>query len=160
MADRFSRIGITISAEIRDKLNKEESHIQNGVRLFIPTISDKIILTKNWNFKLMDEYRNRYLVDRWRKFYDVEEEMHNEGRDRYGLDRINKYLYVSLPAGTILAIDRFYIRGKGPASRNFDSITFRILKGSTCKNLIGSRFWASLRFINQIECDLYKPEEI
>lgn len=159
MADRFS----AIANSIRDELDKEEPSVRSGVRLFIPTISDKIILTKDWYFKLARESRNNSLLQKWFKSQDQEKTISHvkrswdwwKERDKDESDPI----YVLLPAGTILTLDRVYIRGKGADYRRFDSITFRILKGSSCKELVGARFWANLRYVNQIECDLYKPEK-
>lgn len=168
MANRFSTIAATISDQIKTALIKEESKHLNGVKLFVPTIADKIVLTQDWHFVLKREQRNKTLIDKWIKFASVE---HKVDITSYGWIRSGHYeneneqydacdpIYVSLPAGTILMIDRVYIRGKGRDYRRFDSYTFRILKGSPTKELVGARFWANLRYINQIVCDLYKPEE-
>lgn len=154
MANRFS----AIAKSIIEDLNKEEPQKQPGVRLFVPTISDRIILTNDWYFKLRREYRNQSLISKWAKANERSDELISYSRDEHERKDARDPIYVLLPIGTILMVDRIYIRGKGQDYRAFDSLTFRILKGSPCKELVGARFWANLRYVNQIVCDLYKPE--
>ena len=68
---------------------------------------------------------------------------------RYVTTREARPLIVTLPKGTVLQVDRIYIR-KG--LDGFDSVSFRIAKGNTIhpqgKAL---RFWAKLHDVNRIE---------
>lgn len=155
MANRFDRISETI----REEIIKEESKVRNGVRLFIPTICDKIILTKDWFFMLQPECKNRTLFEKWAIFSGKKYDLTDEAFSRYCYDGSLREQMVCLPVGTILFVDRIYMKGRGKEMRKYDSITFRILKKSLCKELIGARFWANIKYINQIECDLYKPED-
>jgi hypothetical protein len=80
---------------------------------------------------------------------------------------VTNELLVSLPAGTVLAVDRIYIR-KG--SSDFSSITFyaKGLGESEIKNRWSGRttkwkaqrFWAKLADCNQIEFELMEEKEV
>jgi len=61
-----------------------------------------------------------------------------------------KFYSVTIPAGTLLEVDRIYIR-KG--ANDFSSVTFKWVKGEG-KNKKTLRFWAKLEDINNIECEL------
>ena len=116
------------------------------IKIFIPTIGAKLKLAKGWTFDLHDERRN----DRFLKAI---------GHEKLGLG----YRYspggpkvaseITLPKGTVLTVDRIYIR-KG--SSDFDSITFNILKGSCPKKpeLEKTRFWVKLSDVNKMECEV------
>ena len=70
------------------------------------------------------------------------------------------YIEVSLPATTVLAIDRYYIRQGAEA---FDSLTFKVEKcplvyfqspaGKEAK-MPTRRFWARLQDVNNINCEI------
>lgn len=109
-------------------------------KMYIPHLGAKIKLTADWTFKLYNEYRNKDTL------YQVLGIKRPEGRnwpDRPSVD-------ATIPAGTILTVDRIYIRGKGADQQSFNSLTFRINKGDmpgkTWKGII--RFWAKLDDIN------------
>jgi hypothetical protein len=98
------------------------------MNLFIPSIGTEIKLAESWKFKLYGEYRN-------------------SGMFTYlGL----KYPYkagpveVEFPIGTVLKVDRIYIR-KGNDSYN--SVTFFLIDG---KKKGRKRFWAKLDDVNRI----------
>jgi len=67
------------------------------------------------------------------------------------------YIEVNLPATTVLAIDRYYIRQGAEA---FDSITFKVEKcplvcyGGKDAKMPNRRFWARLQDVNNIECEI------
>ena len=121
------------------------------MRLFIPTIGTQIILDQDWTFHLHDEYRNEAvrtqlglpMGQRWQR-YAGEEAPPDE---------------VTLPRGTLLQVDRIYIR-KGVSG--FDSMTFLIRdcpdarlrsrkKGGQAHGKV-LRFWAKLDDVNRVEC--------
>jgi len=136
------------------------------MQFYIPEISDEIRLLADWQFDLYNESRN----DSLEKFLKVgfpQRIFHN-----------NPTIPVVIPAGTILIIDRVYIR-KGQS--DFSSITFR-WKGASnpsymeemtdYRNLLAAgtkttpaiygkkqvkfpkvpiRFWAKLEDVNRIE---------
>lgn len=114
------------------------------MKMFIPAPGDKIRLLQDWTFRLFGEHRNTDLIDafeltinRW------------SGKD---------HLMVTLPAGTVLKIDRVYIKGPYP---EYNSITFRTVAspdGRLANRRMGGnkdgksrRFWAKLADVNTIE---------
>ncbi len=141
------------------------------MQLYIPSISDKITLTKNWTFPLYQESRNNNLIQRLRP------------GATFSWTAKTPSIMVTLEKGTTLRIDRIYIR-KGKSE--WDSITFAIThapndtkrkKGTpptqsyarpkeakipthdpnNIYRLKGARFWAKLTDVNQINCQ--KAEE-
>jgi hypothetical protein len=115
------------------------------MKLFIPTLGTKIKLLEDWHFKLYYERRNDSLL-KAQGFIDPEKPM--KWIDGYG--QIN--YDTSLPAGTQLTIDRIYIR-KG--AKNFDSVSFWIGTKPKGVGLQGKiRFWAKLKDVNNIECEI------
>jgi hypothetical protein len=111
--------------------------------IFIPQIGTKLILLQPWSFQLVDEYRN---YDMWVKLTNGQGPPRSPSRSS---PLIIKYsssgqaLPVTLSPGTILVVDRIYIR-KG--QQGFNSVAFRILKGSPVPF---GRFWAKLDEVNQ-----------
>ena len=63
----------------------------------------------------------------------------------------NPYIDATLPAGTPLRVDRVYIK-KGIDA--YSSITFVVAKECRDKKLRGKRFWAKLRDVNNIVCEV------
>jgi hypothetical protein len=128
----------------------------------IPSIGDKIKLTRDWCFPLYFESRNNGLLARFRPGII------------YGWRSNDNSIIVTLEKDTILRIDRIYIR-KGKSE--WDSITFVISDAPNDKNrckhssikqyygkdavipdedpntvekLKGARFWAKLDDVNEI----------
>ncbi len=101
-------------------------------KLYIPTIGDHLVLTKPWKFKLYDEYRNSSWWDKMNP---------KKPSSGYWGDA-DKFVEITLPPGTILSVDRIYIR---KSAKDYDSVTFRVLKGSPVPH---GRFWAKLRDVN------------
>lgn len=135
------------------------------MKLFIPSIGDKLELIQKWEFPVYLEYRNYPLLSRLRP--GINYSYCDEGS-----------IMASLPKGTILRVDRIYIR-KGKS--DWDSVTFAIvsapddnkrLKLTTEsdtrhttlhipeankkleRKLKGSRFWAKLDNVNEINCKI------
>ena len=108
-----------------------------SVRLTVPHIGTRLTLTRGWVFVLHTESRN------------------SDFAQRMGLkDKDHRWRGVecraSLPAGTVLVVDRIYIR-QGAA--DFDSITFRVKKGEHPDKKIWGRFWVKLGDANRIHCE-------
>lgn len=80
------------------------------MQFYIPEISDEVRLLKDWQFRLYNESRNESLD----KFLKVGFPPRSSQKD--------PPILVTIPAGTVLIIDRVYIR-KGQT--DFSSITFR-----------------------------------
>ena len=97
------------------------------MKLYIPAIGDRLVLTKDWEFLLYLERRNtafakeHKLVDE--KFGESYWDAFEDGR--YG-NRL-KSVTASLPKGTTLEVDRVYIRtfNKSALKENedYDSIS-------------------------------------
>lgn len=114
-------------------------------KLAIPAIRSKIRICEPWTFNLIDEYRNHRF---WEKI--LPGVPHEE---RWSYNRGKNSKLVTLEPGTILTIDRIYIKKSSP---NFNSISFFV---ETCPNLERSgskkgkthgRFWARLSEVNKI----------
>lgn len=62
----------------------------------------------------------------------------------------NKATEVTLPANTLLTVDRIYVR---QGVEDYNSVTFRIKKGDCPDAKFGGiRFWAKLYDVNTIVC--------
>ena len=125
------------------------------MRLFVPACGDRIQLSKDWHFDLYFESRNNALLEKagvnlrgmgWR------ERQHSEE------NRNLRCVAYVLPAGTILEVDRVYIRtfSKNAETKDddYDSLTFRILGSDK------ARFWAKLADVNTIEFDFPSAEAV
>lgn len=110
------------------------------MRLLIPTIGSTITLTKEWKFLLYSEYRNASFERTLGGKVELAKAV---------FDEHYKGFSTSLPIGTVLVIDRIYIRKN---QGDFDSLTFKI---QDCPNedLKKVRFWAKLKDVNNIEGD-------
>jgi len=123
--------------------------------LFIPSIGDKIKLLTDTEVNICYERRNE------KALYTLNPNFEKDTRFRelqYN-QRILLSQDVIIPAGTVLTIDRIYIRkGKG----DFDSVTFRhdkIDKKSTGSDFPVVRFWLKLDQINdRFLFETYIPE--
>lgn len=121
--------------------------------LFIPACGDRITLTADWEFLLYLEHRNtkfaeaRNLIQpltgsRWTR--DVwEGESYRSGYRK---------VPASLPKGTVLEVDRVYLRQHSKSatdeSNDFDSITWKVVGQKH------GRFWTKLADANQIQFEL------
>lgn len=133
----------------RRKKEEVPPEIPDGPRqkLFVPAIGDRLTLTAPWEFTLSLERRNLKFAAEQGLLTDAEK------KERWnifvGTDRAQRHLKVvkaSLPAGTVLEVDRVYIRqfNKSALSDDvdFDSITFKVTRdGKPVKN---QRFWTKL----------------
>ena len=126
--------------------------------LCIPTVGQKVVVVEGWTFKLYWERRNDSLFTLFdiqrppvRTFY----EDYEGGEDAWKAARLGlhpkpplRHNEVTLPAGTVLTIDRIYLR-KG--NEEFDSITF-IINGAKQLGKVGAharvRFWVKLEDVN------------
>ena len=98
------------------------------MRLYVPPLRAELTLSKDWEFNIWDEYRNASFFDA----FDLGKVEYNNRKD--GPKR------VMLPKGSILIIDRYYIRNGATA---FDSVTFRLKSHGTRGSLSGKTFWSS-----------------
>lgn len=115
-----------------------------------PTLGTRLTLTADWTFPLYIEHRNK----------SVHQALVGEFPFHYYRMKDVSNL-VTLPAGTVLVLDRIYVR-KGAG--DFDSLTFsvaacpdpRLVPKSKKGFLSGqARFWAKLADINgKLHCDI------
>lgn len=141
------------------------------MNLWIPDTGDQLRLTEDWEFPLFQERRNDTMVTR------VDPTI-----PPTGYNRSEQSIGCCLPAGTVLQINRVYIRcGKQKA---WSSITFsvkfhpgdkerpkyvkqyvRYATGDathvdpTPQKLKGGRFWAKLANVNEIVCEPIEEED-
>jgi len=113
------------------------------IRLFIPTIGTALVLAKDWSFVLHEEYRNFQFSEFFQLGFNRVWETHAHFGE------------ISLPAGTVLKIDRIYIRKGGADMKEFDSVTFFCNPHLTAaqakkQKLPKGRFWAKLQDVNQM----------
>ena len=141
-------------------------------QLYIPQVGDSLTLAHDWTFGTICEHRNESLFNaydippeqRWKKAV----EGRSGGRwvgvglplEHIGFDcwrPLDEPTTFTLPAGTILKVDRIYIR-KGAG--DYSSLTFLITDSSdkrvVTKKKGGSapkavRFWVHLDHANKIE---------
>lgn len=117
-------------------------------KLFVPPLGTRLLLTEDWSFQLYNERRNATLMAM----------LGDTRKISYSPESIP----ASLPAGTVLIIDRYYIKqGLG----SFDSVSFRIENAkatATIYSFAGAntrqvRFWAKLDEVNRLMVDLAPP---
>lgn len=132
------------------------------MKLFIPELGTRVVLQLDWHLTIHDESRNQSVYDALAEAAGVEPTMAGTSRWRAwnGPD-----MALILPAGTVLTLDRIYIR-KG--QEDFSSLTFTI-ENTTHPLLEGlfllpnwdgtkftrrkRRFWAKLADVNRMEIE-------
>lgn len=128
------------------------------MRMCIPHVGSRFTLDKDWTFKLYFESRNAALLALHKidiKSMDWYSTFVGGRNNQYSEKWELKHVNCTLPAGTLLEVDRMYIRaqnkGKSGAD-NYDSLTFRIIE-TTFKG-VGKkhpRMWAKLDDVNTME---------
>jgi len=144
------------------------------MKLWIPKIKDQIRLTEDWEFPLFRERRNDSMTTRIKPTLGL----------AIGNQRVEESIGCCLLSGTVLQIDRVYIRSG--SSSAWDSITFyvkfspgdkdkprhikQLQRWSRCEytpvvvdpepqKLKGARFWAKLSSVNEVVCDIISEED-
>lgn len=121
----------------------------------IPSIGDKVEVTQDWAFHLEPESRNvnamKHFIPTFQleykqfAFYELgDQPSYHEYYYRYGKKPGYKKYPVTLKPGTVLTVDRIYLR-KG--KEDFDSITFVLNKPKGVKGPM-IRFWVRLPEVN------------
>lgn len=125
------------------------------MRLHIPACGDRIKLTEDWTFDVYLEHRNLKFAEHrgllkdgeTSKMYWIHENPTAPWHERRMARRTT-----TLKAGTILEVDRVYIRQHSKrvaeVEENYDSVSFRVVGEKH------NRFWAKLADANSIECEL------
>lgn len=121
------------------------------MNLYIPACGDRITLAAPWTFTLYLEHRN---IEFAKTKELVDKDMNRWGG---GFGNNMKRFEVTLPAGTILEVDRVYIRTFNKSyvkdENDYDSITWKIVNPKNKKPFPKQRFWSKLVDANQIEFD-------
>ena len=149
------------------------------MRMFVPEIGTRITLDADWSFTLHDERRNetvfkmmtvgqegvisdmrlqaaRRMSEAMRETALAGEEYQTYLARRAAMISAadsSVSLTVTLPAGTVLTVDRIYIR-RGVSE--YSSLTFNLISTThPALNVRGrKRFWAKLEDVNRIEFSL------
>lgn len=138
------------------------------MQLYIPPLGSQLILSADWTFLLSPEERNKTLFEYMGKYQD--QPMYRGSRPVSKVvpatkdsrahiraltleeEKLWAPKEITLPAGTLLQVDRIYIR-KG--QDDFDSITFTLpgkqvrVDGITVRRTV--RFWTTLEDANRIQ---------
>jgi hypothetical protein len=118
------------------------------------------MLTKKWEFRLFFERKNESLL--MKNGIDIR---HMQWKDSYEYDpsltaRGNKpmpelkHIKMIAPKGTVLKVDRLYVRQNGGTASDFDSMTFRVTNTESGAWGVKARFWAKLDDCNTMECEV------
>jgi hypothetical protein len=120
-------------------------------KLFVPPLGTQVVLTHPWDFRLYNEDRNGTLMT-----------LLGDARDVVRYDP--QPSHATLPPGTELIIDRYYIKN---GLSDFDSVSFR-MKGVSAvpKSRYASekltkrqvRFWAKLDDVNTMQVEVVPAE--
>ena len=138
--------------------------LEVGSMVQIPTIGTRITLTEDWTFLLEAEDRNEKFHD---AIHPVETTLGEDGylyqlyKDKFGKQKRRRYnglqdTDTTLPAGTVLRVDRIYIKKN---QGDYDSVTFvcesipgrenaKLMSGKSAKTF--GRFWSALNEANGI----------
>jgi len=109
------------------------------MRMFIPTVGTEFKLSEDWVFDLFHEYRNEKLMEHFKLL--------ERSESGYSVYNSRESTEVTLPKGTIIKIDRIYVK-KGNGA--YDSVTvYAQIAGEKRKR----RFWVKLNDFNQIEAE-------
>ena len=107
-------------------------------QLYVPPLRARFVLLEDWTFPLWDESRNRDFAGFMKKEWPSHSTSYNSPRQCA--------IEVTIPAGTVMYVDRYYIKNGG--MEDFDSITFRAIYGKRTQ-----RFWAKLKDANRIQAN-------
>jgi len=141
---------------IRRLMNQEglaSRHVDGPLTLHIPTIGEELTLAAPWAFNLYYERRNDTAVS----FYLGVDLSATGLYDRLINARWEngfKFQWCTIAAGTVLAVERIYVRAGGAAMKEYDSITFRVISTPDGRKTLGKgkvRFWAKLLECNNIQ---------
>jgi hypothetical protein len=129
------------------------------MRLFIPPLGTRIRLIEDWSFEVNSA--TDYDFRRWAAGIYDEPYQYTD----YGMEWRNRIVTATLVAGTVLGLERIYIR---KTKGDYDSLTFRIYQSPdrtlATKKMGGDRkgnnfrFFASLEDCNRIDFDLDVPD--
>lgn len=132
------------------------------MRMCIPELGTRLVLSEDWDLVVHDEKRNQTVYDTLAETQGVELSFVGTSTWR---SWDGQALALTLPQGTVLTVDRIYIR-KGQS--DFSSVTFVIEEtthpflGGRCAKptwdgrdfrRVKRRFWARLEDVNRMEVE-------
>lgn len=112
------------------------------MKLLVPVIDDRIELIKDTLLELKNAGQNEVFLEKCDATINNTKQSNNE------------FCYIKMPKGTILIVDRIYIR-KGEGKEEFNSITFKI---KNQKGLPNGRFYLSINRINELDVNFLGQE--
>jgi hypothetical protein len=127
------------------------------MKMFIPAVGYRIKLTDEWKFSLHLEHRNDTLLALVVK--DIQEVIHDNS-DRFvgqNYDSGYRYIACSMPAGTVLEVDRVFVKTMNKTASvqdDCDSLTFKVIEHPTFDVKKKIRFWTKLSDVNNIDYEL------
>lgn len=138
------------------------------MKLFIPSLGTRLILTKEWRARVPYEHRNSALMKRLGILHTgyMRNNLHwsttvvNDTGEAIQCKPHVDDISIVLPQFTVLMMDRIYIRKN---LEDYDSITFEIdnipVAGLAPQPRRGfltgrARFWVPLEYANTIECEI------
>lgn len=125
------------------------------MKLFIPPLGTRIRLTADWTFEV-----NPATDYEFRLWADGSRDEDHSTMEQWKAWKA-KVIHATIPAGTVLSIERIYVRkGQG----DYDSVTFRAFQSPdstlASKRAGGQRkgnnfrFFSTLTDANRIECEI------
>lgn len=159
------------------KFKVDDCEWSDDMAIMVPRVGTNILLTENWEFRLHSEYRNSNAFELFGLNNGGVRNYRTTGKPRecnsseevpYG-----SYVMVSLLKGSVLKVDRVYIRKESKVNPDsyslnqggeYNSLTFRLMYASedmilldalagTKRMLEGNkkpRFWTKLADVNRI----------
>ncbi len=115
------------------------------MKLYIPVVGDTLVLAKDWQLDMLNEYRNeKFLAMATGK---SETELNEERWAMWPKTKSPVFYPITIPKGTKLRVERVYIRAG--SSSEFNSLTFSTPLLKVNKRVL--RFWAKLDDVHQAE---------
>ena len=124
------------------------------MQLFIPPLRTKLRLLEDWTFQLQNEYRNEKF---WETIFGEKCPPSLLRPDPIPPEKYSPYVDnevrrpATLPAGTVLRVDRIYIRN---GASDFDSVTFNLAIGAKTTFKTEGRFWVKLADANTMQVEV------
>jgi len=150
--------------QVAEKKAKEEAGPtwSDAIPFLIPDIGTLVRIQEDWTFRLYNESRNDSLMEAlgidWR--LPISSGGFHGRYSRRGGDVYE----VTLRAGSLLRVDRIYIRQGGKERKRYSSVTFNLQKGGSgvyngtevLFKRKGARFWAKLSDVNRMRVQVDK----
>lgn len=133
--------------------------------LFIPTIGVRLALMSEARVKVYFEDRNTKLLRQFgvychNQYYSgtLTAKFDEKQMAKYGAEKGDGYVWLTLPVGSVLSVDRIYIR---KSVSDFDSLTFNLMTraGKEKNSFPYGRFWLKLEDVNTLDVEIVRDVE-